>query len=150
MTVTLQEIKSEHARLADLIANFEASPPPMLVLLAAYIEIHPGERYAGMLLDDDGSPSHHLVLLPGESEEVTWTDACTWATKAGGELPTRREQSLLFANLKSEFKAAWYWSGESHEGNGSYAWTQDFLIGSQNYDYKSHEGRARSVRRVTV
>ena len=94
--------------------------------------------------------THHLVLLPGEAEKINFADACTWAAKAGGELPSRREQALLFANLPNEFQPRWYWSGESYEGDGSYAWLQHFGYGLQFLSLKSYEGRARAVRRVTV
>jgi len=48
-----------------------------------------GEAYAGILLKD-GKPSHHLVLLPGQTN-ANWKDAIAWAKKQGGELPTRKE-----------------------------------------------------------
>ena len=64
-----------------------------------------GELYAGIILGKDGQPDHHLILLPGEpAKRLSWDRAVKWATKNGGELPTRREQSLLFANLKEEFE----------------------------------------------
>ena len=135
MTTTVQATKTQ---------------PKLLIVPEASIELQPGERYAGVLLDDVGLVSHHLVLLPGDAAKITWPDACTWAAKAGGELPTRREQSLLFANLKGEFQPRWYWSGEAYEHDGSYAWDQVFSGGSQGYDHKSYEGRARAVRRVTA
>jgi hypothetical protein len=124
--------------------------PTLILLRDVTIELQPGERYAGLLLADDGMPSHHLVLLPGTAEKINWTDACTWAAKAGGELPTRREQSLLFANLQSEFDPERYWSGEAYSTNGSYAWRQSFSYGDQGYGRKSYEGRARVVRRFAA
>ena len=62
----------------------------------------------------------------------------------------RREQSLLYANLKSEFEEAWYWSCEEHASDGSYAWGQSFYFGSQSITHKSYEGRARAVRRLPL
>ena len=55
----------------------------------------------------------HLIELP---EEFTGThaDALTWAKKQGGELPTRKEQALLFATLKCVFKEMAYWSNTQH------------------------------------
>jgi hypothetical protein len=58
-----------------------------------------GEQCAGMSLGKDGQPDHHLILLPGQVEGVTWEDAKTWAEKIGGSLPNRREQSKLTKNL---------------------------------------------------
>jgi hypothetical protein len=126
--------------------------PITLILREAYIALQPGERYAGTLLTPEGLISHHLILLPGETTNTNWADACTWATKAGGELPTRREQALLFANLKAEFQPRWYWSSETYEDedDGSSAWYQYFGLGTQNNTRKSYEGRARAVRRVTA
>ena len=62
--------------------------------------LKPGEVYAGIILGKNGDPDHHLVLLPGALHDVNWTDATRWAESIGGELPTRREQALLFANTK--------------------------------------------------
>jgi hypothetical protein len=114
------------------------------------IELQPGERYAGLVLGADGMPSHHLVLLPGDADDITWPNAKAWAAGLGGELPTRQEQSLLFANLKGEFKREWYWSGQEHEEYGSGAWNQTFYDGLQGNDGKSWEGRARAVRRFAA
>jgi hypothetical protein len=110
----------------------------------------PGEVYAGLILGVDGQPDHHLVLLPGEAEHVTWAAAREFAAKAGGDLPTRREQALLYANLKHEFKPNWYWSGEQHAANDDYAWVQHFDYGDQNNYYKSASLRARAVRRLVI
>lgn len=63
-----------------------------------------GEQYAGILLGKDGTPDQHIFLLPGEAESIKWQAAKDWAASAGGDLPTRREQSLLFANLKEAFQ----------------------------------------------
>lgn len=109
-----------------------------------------GERWAGILLNADGTPSHHVILLPGEAESVTWAQAKKWAKKAGGELPTRREQSLLFANLKDQFQSAWYWSGEPHAAHADYAWLQVFGYGTQSYGHKGYDFRARAVRRELI
>jgi hypothetical protein len=149
-TITLDDVIAEQQRLAALIEALKANAcqTKILIVAEAAIELRPGELYAGLLLGDDGNPSHHLVLLPDRAEEVTWDAAVEFARKAGGELPTRREQSLLFANLKDQFEAAWYWSGEQYEGNGSYAWYQYFRYGNQNGIHKSYEGRAVAVRRL--
>lgn len=109
-----------------------------------------GERWAGICLGEDGKPSHHLILLPGEAESVTWDQAKTWAKKAGGELPTRQEQSLLYANLKAQFKSAWYWSGEQPAADDAFAWDQSFGGGGQGYWHKVYGHRARAVRRLVI
>lgn len=146
MTVTIEEIKADHERLAEKIAAFERAKPRIVNLQHTAIVLAEGETYAGLILNEDGTPSHHLVLLPGETE-ATWADAKSWATKAGGELPTRREQSLLFANAKAGFKARWYWSSEAHE-NGSLAWIQGFDYGDQDAYRVDFSHCARAVRRL--
>ena len=152
--VTLEELKALAATLGEKIAAFEASAKPapyLLVIPEAMIELQPGERWAGLVLDDEGNPSHHLILLPdAPTERMTWQAAKDWAASVGGELPTRREQSLLYANLKAQFDPAWYWSGEQHEDDGAYAWNQLFSFGAQDYDRTSYEGRVRAVRRFAA
>lgn len=85
-----------------------------------------GEHYAGIILGKDGACGDHVILLPDEAESVTWGQAKAWAKKTGGELPTRREQSLLYTNLKEHFQSAWYWSCEQHAASSGCAWMQYF------------------------
>ena len=148
--ITLAHIKAAQAHLAELIEKLQASASTTYGIPQALIELAPGERYAGIVLDGAGEPKHHLVLLPGDAENITWPDALEWAKKAGGELPTRQEQALLFANLKDEFQDTWYWSSQEHHSEGSYAWYQFFTNGLQFNGRKSYEGRARAVRRFPV
>jgi len=110
----------------------------------------PGEKYAGIITGKDGAPDHHVILLPGEAESVNWAQAKEFATKAGGELPTRREQALLYANCKEDFQPNWYWSGEQHASYESYAWLQYFSDGHQFNGHKGIKHRARAVRRITI
>jgi len=112
--------------------------------------LKPGEEYAGIILGKDGAPDHHLILLPGEAEGITWPKAVEWAKKAGGELPTRREQRVLYANAKEHFQPAWYWSGEQHASLSVNAWLQYFNYGYQDSDGKGFQGRARAVRRLPI
>ena len=119
----------------------------LLTVREAQIELQPGERYAGLALDAEGHASHHLVLLPGEAENVSWQAAKDWAATAGGDLPTRQEQSLLFANLKSEFKPRWYWSGQEYDDDSSYAWSQSFDGGDQRNSWEERRAGGEGVRR---
>ena len=104
--------------------------------------------WAGIILGKDGQPDYHLILLPGEAENVNWEDANKFASTAGGELPTRREQSLLYANLKEEFTPNWYWSGEPREAGS--AWYQHFNGGYQYWSGTDYKCRAVAVRRVVI
>ena len=146
-TMTIEQVAAEHARLGAIIAALQTPALTMLIVREAQIEMRPGERYAGTVLDANGYVTHHLVLLPGEADDVSWQDAKDWASKVGGELPTRQEQALLFANLKSEFTPNWYWSGEQHEEDSSFAWSQGFDDGTQYYLHVNDKLRARAVRR---
>ena len=110
----------------------------------------PGEVYAGLILGEKGEPDHHLFVMPGEAKGVTFQQAQEWAKKQGGDLPTRREHRVLFANAKAAFQPDWYWSGEQHASTSDYAWYQRFSNGNQSYDVKSYEGRARAVRRLII
>ena len=149
--ITLDEIKARQTEIQLMIANFAIqSLSVQYHFPEAMIEIKAGENYAGLILGKDGNQSHHLILLPGNINEVNWTDALAWAKEQGGELPTRREQSLLFANLKEEFKDEYYWSSEQHASYSDYAWFQGFDNGNQNYTFKDNELRARAVRRLII
>ena len=111
--------------------------------------LNEGEQYAGIVLKD-GAPSHHLILLPGDLDDTTWAKAQAWAKEQGGELPTRQEQSLLFANAKQHFQSDWYWSGETHASYAGCAWIQGFGGGGQGDGRKDSGYRARAVRRLVI
>ena len=110
------------------------------------IELAAGEQYGGSVLNDDGTVKHHIVLLPETGKDLEWEEAKAWAAEQGGMLPTRLEQSLLFANLKPHFEAAAYWSAD--ESSASYAWCQYFHDGRQGTSHKNYELCARAVRRL--
>ena len=149
-TVTLEKIEAKQNELEQLIAKFKAEAKTTFGLPEFEIELAHGEHYAGIILGKNGEPSHHVILLPGEAESVNWKDAKAFAEKAGGELPTRREQSLLYANPKEEFSNNWYWSGEEHASASGCAWGQVFLNGTQGYYGKGSNLRARAVRRLEI
>jgi hypothetical protein len=109
-----------------------------------------GEFYAGLILGKDGTPDYHLILLPGDAADVSWPAARDWATEGGGELPTRRELSLLFANLREQFERGWYWSNEHHETRAQLVWGQNFASGIQTVYGRPYRGHARAVRRVPI
>lgn len=155
MTITLASIEAaqekltdDHARINAMIEAFRKQPQSTQIEIPAVtIPLAAGERLAGAIHNDDGMIAHYLILLPGDMEDIEWADAGKWAAEQGGELPTRREQSLLFSNLKDEFEATWYWSAEVHESNSGWAWSQYFGNGNQSYSHQGNELRARAVRR---
>lgn len=158
MTITLESIQAELANLAKLVAAFEKQQKTSeLFFPEVTIPLAPGEHYAGIITGKEGESSYHLVLLPGQATHVTWENATEWAAKQGGEhvsggLPTRREQALLYANLKEEFEELYYWSCEVRESESASdcAWYQDFCRGHQRCCDRDDQLRARAVRRVFV
>lgn len=147
-TITLESIQARQSELAAMIAAFAAGGARDIDVPAAAISLRPGEHYAGLVLGDDGQPSHHLVLLPARPDErLSWQAAMDWAADAGGALPTRREQSLIFAHCRDHVEHAWHWSSETHEDEASYAWGCVFSYGDQFYYRESFEACAVAVRR---
>jgi hypothetical protein len=147
----LAEIRTKQADLAASIAAVESrfKASQMIFIPETGLEIFAGEHYAGVVIGESGVASHHLILMAGEKESINWTDAVDWAKSIGGELPTRQEQALLYANLKSQFTENYYWSGERHKDE-RYAWYQYFHDGNQ-YGYNVYYTlRARAVRRSVI
>lgn len=98
----------------------------------------------------EGQAPYHLILLPGDADDVTHEAATEWATSIGGELPNRHEQALLFAHQRDQFHGDGYWSAARHESDPGYAWYQNFVYGGQYYGHRSYQLRARAVRRLPI
>lgn len=113
-------------------------------------ELKDGEIYAGFILTEDGMPDYHLILIPADAENINWNDAMAWAKEQGCDLPTRREQALLFANQRNQFKSAPYWSSSQHEAGSDCAWSQTFGYGYQYCNDTYIKLRARAVRRLPI
>jgi hypothetical protein len=146
MMITLEAIEAKQSELDTMISQFRLQGTGTEYrIYDATIQLAPGERFAGVVLNEDGTLSYYLIKLPGEAVDVNFNAAGEWAAQQGGELPTRQEQALLYANLKAEFSASWYWSGE--EKDDGFAWVQYFSDGSQYDDYQDNEFRAVAVRR---
>jgi len=153
MSITLKSLKAEQCKLAAMIASFEqqAKAQEAIHFPEQLGELQQGEHYAGIIVGKDGEASYHLVLLPGNNTvTINWSEAKIWAKAAGGELPTQREQALLYANLKEQFEGAWYWSGEQHAAHSDYAWCQYFYHGYQDLSITDTKLRARAVRRIVI
>ncbi len=113
-------------------------------------ELREGETYVGAIVSADGTHSHHIILLPGDQEGLTWEDAMKWAASLGGDLPNRIEQALLFATQRDQFKPDWYWSNTLYASGASSAWYQSFSYGYQDDGHIGSQCRARSVRRLPI
>ena len=152
MSITLEDVKAEQEKLAKMIAELESKAARTIYFPETKIELREGERYAGIVVDvvDGKLKAHHLILLAEEESSITWTSAVEWAAKVGGDLPTRREQALLYANLKDQFKPEWHWSSERHAAISGSAWCQYFNDGNQYGTHKNGCLRARAVRRLPI
>ncbi len=149
--ITLEAIEAKQTELAALIQQLQqqAQQGSLIEIDGCTIDLQPGERYAGAILNANGLHKHHLVMLPQQSEKkLNWQNATDWAEEVGGTLPTRQEQALLYANCKPHLKPEWHWSCETHKDDASYAWDCSFDDGHQYYTHKSSEGSAVAVRRV--
>ncbi len=60
-------------------------------------------------------------------------------------LPSRREQSLMYANCPELFDNSWHWS--STQSSAHSAWCQTFEVGNQCITGKDNSLAARAVRR---
>lgn len=130
------------AALAEADSQQAETPSPTPAL-------QPGEHYAGVVVDESGQVTHHLVLMASRPDgKLQWQAAMDWAASVGGALPTRQEQALLYANCKPHIKPEWHWSSETHADAASFAWSCYFDGGSQSNVHESYEGSAVAVRRV--
>lgn len=112
--------------------------------------LNAGEHYAGISRDHDTGAWNHVVLLPATTnKDLTWQAAIDWAKSVGGELPTRFEAALIYANLRDKVDLEnWYWTATPCASDGRYAWVQDFGDGGQYDVRKGNACRAVAVRRV--
>ena len=148
--ITLEAIQARQDELVAMIAAFNAAKTAIR-LPATTIELHPGEHYAGLVLNDDGTPSHHLVLMAERPDRLlTWGGAKDWASKIGGALPTQREAPLLFAHCRSHTKPEWHWLSETYGGDASYAWACYFGTSNQDGTQTVRKYRAVAVRRIPI
>lgn len=116
-----------------------------------------GGIYAGTVRGDEGQPDYHLILAEEAPEDrMTWNAGMEWAQKVSADghtdftLPKRREQAILFGNLKDRFEEAWHWSCEQLSSYPDYAWLQSFDAGSQLCVRKGNDSRVRAVRRLVI
>lgn len=125
----------------------EATQENVIRVPGQSIQLLPGERYAGTLLDTAGAAVHHVVVLAASpSVPKTWTDARSWAESLGGCLPTVSEQALIYANCSIPLSAEWYWSDEGTEGVSATAFNYSTCtLGIRSKDARC---RALAVRRV--
>lgn len=123
---------------------------PQSITSIALPQLNAGEINAGMLFVND-TPAHWVIVLPTQAKALNWPDAGAWAKEQGGELPTRKEGALVFANAGHHMQTDdAYWTSEPYAGHDAFAWCQWFDHGRQRSYLKSGKGRAFAVRRVTI
>lgn len=110
----------------------------------------PGEEYSGILVDQTGKPTAHLIEIAIRDTEGTQEEQIIWAKEQGGELPDLQEGALLYANRKHAHKARYYWTREPSAGHADYAWLQTFGNGHQSLGHKGSRYLACAVRRVAI
>lgn len=148
--VTLEAVQAKQTELAAMIQQLQRQvvSTTLIEIEDCTIELDPGERYAGAVLDDEGQHKHHLVMMAQRpTDKLNWQAAMDWATSIGGVLPTRQEQALLYANCKPHLQPVWHWSCETHEDDASCAWYCYFGDGGQCDFRKRYEGCAVAVHR---
>ncbi len=151
--ITLEAIEAKQTELAALIQQLQqqAQQGRQIEIEGSTIDLQPGERYAGAVLDEHGQHMHHLVKLAQQPDQkLNWQASMDWAEEVGGTLPTRQEQALLYANCKPHLKPEWHWSCETHKDDASYAWYCSFFNGYQYNFLKSYEGSSVAVRLIPL
>ena len=112
-------------------------------------QLNEGEIYVGGIISPNRTVTH-TILLPGDNDDADWQTQMEWAKSIGGDLPTRIEQAMLWANHRNQFQRDWYWSNETRHAESGWACGQDFGYGLQYENHKDSKLRARAVRRVEV
>lgn len=111
-----------------------------------------GEQKAGTILDIGTGITYDLILLPGESEDVTWAQAKSIVVAAGGDLPSGAEMLMLERLLgAATFKSDAYWTIETvrFEGDAEDS-IQYFTDGYFDFTVPTDQMSVRGVRRVMV
>lgn len=119
--MNIETIKAKQAELEKLIAQFQAQTA-VIEIKPSTIELRPGERYAGAVLDDNGNHLYNLIYFAQRGRRLTWYKALKWTEEVGGTLPTCQEQALILANCKTHLEDDYYWSGEKCETKEAFAY----------------------------
>ncbi len=141
-----------HASLAHRVISSSHQPPSIMKFsdLPTLGSDFEGGAFAGVCTRPDGVHVAVALLPAAPADRLNWDAAQDWAKAQQGELPTRPVAAMLFATLRDRFEPVWYWTSETHEDDGSYAWGQYFSYGNQ-LDYgKSVKARARAVRLIPL
>lgn len=156
--IALEALSSATAKPAS-IAVAAATPE-----VGDYWEEHSG-IYAGRLVGEDDQVYALIVAgrAAGEFSGVTWETAKTKAAAldingfVDWSLPDRAEALAMYQRLHSKLKDSSdafageaYWTSTQHAAVSGSAWCQGFNYGTQYYDRKDYDHRARAVRRAVI
>ena len=111
-----------------------------------------GEQKAGTIMDIGTGIVYDLILLPGESEDLTWAQAKALVTESGGDLPSGAEMLMLERLLgAAAFKSDAYWTIETvrFEGDDQDS-IQYFSDGCFDFTEPNDQMSVLGVRRVMV
>lgn len=131
-------------------AASRSRPDPVAILLP---QLAAHEKYRGLVLDEQGEASHHLILVAVSDKGMTHGAALEWAKKLGADLAERNEGALLYANNADgavDKERGPYWLKPQYAGTAEYAWYQYFSNGYQTIWHKSLKLRAVAGRRVPI
>ena len=146
--VTLEHIKSEHARVGALIAQYEKqSASTEYVIERAVIPLPPGARLAGPLFKEDGTLDYYLILHADE-ESGSHDGVKAYTAGRGLKTPNKREGRLLQAAFPEFCAEGSMWLEEEREEDSAYAWYQRYGNGFQYRDHKSVALRGVAVSRL--
>lgn len=129
----------------DRTAVLEALPLASLPALKQPLE---GGIFCGVITLPDGKHYAVVKLEDKPEKRLTWKAAMAWATKVGGQLPSRAVAALLFSVAQDLFEPQWHWTCEPF--GSSYAWCCYFNGGYQYYNDTSSEGCAVAVRLIPL
>lgn len=66
MKLTIEDIKAAQENLSKMIDKFEQQQKQKKQNIKfGDVQLQENEKYAGVILNENGEPSHHLILLGG-------------------------------------------------------------------------------------
>ena len=66
------------------------------------------------------------------------------------DIPAQTSVEAFREDGAEAFDPTWYWSSTQSAGGASFAWSQNFGVGTQDNGVKGYKGRVRAVRRFLI
>jgi hypothetical protein len=142
--------------LAGMMKGENGQPDYFLIVPTDPAAYNSAIAWGGQREDEPGAASEidgatntrALVESKIEHPAAKWADGLRIDGHFDFYLPARRELRLLWCTVPHLFQEGWYWS--STQCSPGSAWGQNFASGSQGYNDKDDQGRARAVRRFLI